>query len=65
MIKGICKNIIVVNDVDNPVIEQAIFIIKPEAYKNGVTQSDMLMAAKKIIEERTFPVVVPKKRRFF
>lgn len=52
MIKGIYKNIVVVKDIDSPIIEEAIFIVKPQATKSGVSKTDMLFEAKRVLEQK-------------
>ena len=53
MIKGVCKNIVVIKSPKSDIIEEAIFIIKPEAYKSGVAKADMLTEAVRIIDLNT------------
>jgi hypothetical protein len=52
MIKGIYKNIVVVRDIESSIIEEAIFIVKPSASKKGISKSDMLSEAKRILEQK-------------
>jgi len=49
MIKGNTKRVIVVKSLDPDVFEEAIFIVKEEAFsKNGITASALLSEAQKI-----------------
>ena len=49
MIKGITKRVIVVKSPDPDVFEEAIFIVKEEAFsKNGITATALLYEAQKI-----------------
>ena len=52
MIRGIYKNIVVVRDIDSPIIEEAIFIVKPNASKTGVSKEDMLSEARRVLEQK-------------
>lgn len=50
MVKGISKQVIVVNAPDPKLFEQAIFILKSEALgQEGVTDEQLLKEAKRII----------------
>ena len=51
MIKGCNKRVIVMKDTGNDMIEEAFFIIKPEASKSGFSESDMLKQANRILEK--------------
>ena len=56
MVKGISKQVIVVNSPDKELFDQAIFILKDEAVKQGVTEDLLLKEAHRAINE-------PKKKR--
>ena len=50
MVKGISRQVIVVNAPDPKLFEQAIFILKDDAVgKDGITDETLLKEAKKII----------------
>lgn len=50
MVKGISKQVIVVNSPDKKMFEQAIFILSDDAMKgNGVTNDELMREAKSII----------------
>ena len=51
MIKGICKQVVIVKSSDSDVFEEAIFIVKPQATKSGIKEFDMFTEAKRIIDE--------------
>lgn len=53
MIKGVYKNVVVIKDLDSEIIEEAIFIVKPQASKKGVSRMDMLTEAKNILEQKS------------
>ena len=57
MVKGISKQVIVVNSPDKKLFDQAIFILKDEAVGQGITEELLLKEAQKTISG------VPKKRR--
>ncbi len=46
MVKGISKQVIVVQGADAKMFEQAIFILKEGALKEGITDDDLLKEAK-------------------
>ena len=49
MVKGISKQVIVVNSPDKELFDQAIFILKDEAVSQGITEELLLKEAKKTI----------------
>lgn len=58
MVKGISKQVIVVNSPDRKMFDQAIFILSDEAVRGeGVTNEMLIREAKKIINEpdHSFP----------
>ncbi|MBO5130611.1 MAG: hypothetical protein J6B95_09780 [Oscillospiraceae bacterium] len=48
MVKGISRQVIVVQSPDPKLFEQAIFILKDEAVNQGVTEEALLQEARKI-----------------
>lgn len=52
MIKGVCKQVVVIKANDSEIFEEAIFIVRTQAAKSGVKQTDMLTEAKRIIDEK-------------
>ncbi len=51
MVKGISKQVIVVNSPDKKLFDQAIFILSDEAMKeNGVSNEELLREAKALIK---------------
>ena len=56
MVKGISKQVIVVQSADRKLFEQAIFILSDEAVRgDGVTDDMLLKEAKHLISSRTRP----------
>lgn len=52
MVKGISKQVIVVNSADRQLFEQAIFILSDEAIKdNGVSNERLLKEANRILRD--------------
>lgn len=51
MIKGCNKRVIVMKETGNAMIEEAFFILKPEAAKTGVTEGDIIKQANYILEK--------------
>ena len=49
MVKGISKQVIVVQSPDRDLFDQAIFILKDEAVTQGITEELLLKEAKKTI----------------
>ena len=49
MVKGISKQVIVVQSPDKELFDQAIFILKDEAVSQGITEELLLKEAKKTI----------------
>ena len=49
MVKGVSKQVIVVNSPDKKLFDQAIFILKDEAVEQGITEDMLLREAKKTI----------------
>ena len=54
MVKGISRQVIVVQSPDPQLFEQAIFILRDEAVKNGVTDEALLKEAKQLINAGKF-----------
>lgn len=51
MVKGNSKQVIVVNNPDEKLFEQAIFILKDDAVKEGITDKQLLREAKRAAGE--------------
>lgn len=49
MVKGISRQVIVVNSPDQKMFEQAIFILKDDAVGHGVTDEMLLKSADKLL----------------
>ena len=49
MVKGISKQVIVVQSPDKELIDQAIFILRDEAVKQGISEELLLKEARKTI----------------
>ena len=49
MVKGISRQVIVVNSPEPKLFEQAIFILRDDALKEGVTDEALLKEAQKIL----------------
>lgn len=62
MVKGISKQVIVVNSADKKLFEQAIFILSDEASENGVTNEMLLRQAKQMIQTPRLNPVKPALR---
>ena len=57
MVKGISKQVIVVQNPDKELFDQAIFILKDGAVKQGVTEDALLREARQAIHD-------PEKKRY-
>ena len=57
MVKGVSKQVIVVQSPDKELFDQAIFILKDGAVRQGVTEEDLLKEARQAIHS-------PDKKRF-
>ena len=55
MVKGITKQVIVVHSPDPKLFEQAIFILKEDAVREGITDEILLKEAKKAINQKATP----------
>ena len=51
MVKGISRQVIVVQSPDQKLFEQAIFILKDEAVGQGITDEMLLKAADKLLRD--------------
>ena len=61
MVKGISKQVIVVQSPDQKLFEQAIFILKEDALdQNGITDEALLKEANQLLHSGS-----PKKRKFY
>ena len=56
MVKGISRQVIVVHSPDPKLFDQAIFILKDEAVRQGITEEALLKEAQQVIRG-------PKKKR--
>ena len=56
MVKGISKQVIVVNSLDKDLFDQAIFILKDDAVRDGITDEALLKEARQAIR-------IPEKKR--
>ena len=52
MVKGTSRQVIVVHSPEQKLFEQAIFILKEDAVRQGVTDQQLLQEAQKAISER-------------
>lgn len=60
MVKGISKQVIVVNSPDKKMFDQAIFILSDEAMKNnGVSNDELLKEARSLINSRRYSIARP------
>ena len=60
MVKGISKQVIVVNSPDKKMFDQAIFILSDEAMKhNGVSNDELLKEARSLFNSRKDSVTGP------
>ena len=55
MVKGITKQVLVVHSPDPKLFEQAIFILREDAVREGVTDEMLLKEAQKAIRSRVKP----------
>lgn len=51
MVKGISRQVIVVQSPDPKLFEQAIFILKDEAIREGITQEALMKEAQQAVRE--------------
>ena len=58
MVKGITKQVIVVNSPEPKLFEQAIFILKEDALREGITDEMLLKEAKHAVNHMELPRVV-------
>ena len=49
MVKGVSKQVIVVNSPDKALFDQAIFILKDSAVRDGITDEALMKEAKQLI----------------
>ena len=49
MVKGVSKQVIVVTNPDREIFDQAIFILKDSAVRQGVTEEDLMKEAQQAI----------------
>ena len=56
MVKGISRQVIVVQSPDQKLFEQAIFILKEDALKGGISDDMLLKEAQKILRSGAKPV---------
>ena len=49
MVKGVSKQVIVVNSPDKELFDQAIFILNDSAVKEGITEEKLLKEAKRVL----------------
>jgi len=54
LIKGCNKRVIVMKDTGNEMIEEAFFILKPEASKSGVAESEIIKHANRILDKSLY-----------
>lgn len=52
MVKGVCRQVIVVKCPDPRLFEQAIFILKEDAVKEGITDEALLKEAERLSRPR-------------
>ena len=55
MVKGVSRQVIVVQSPDPKLFEQAIFILKDSALKEGITDEDLLREARSVIRGGSLP----------
>ncbi|MBE6917309.1 MAG: hypothetical protein E7470_05365 [Ruminococcaceae bacterium] len=51
MVKGVSRQVIVVHSPDPELFEQAIFILKDDVVRDGVTQETLLQEAKRVLRQ--------------
>ena len=55
MVKGITKQVIVVHSPEPKLFEQAIFILREDAAREGITDEMLLKEAKKAVNQQKMP----------
>lgn len=48
MVKGISRRVVVVKDPDTKLFEEAIFLVREDALRHGVTSGDLLEEARRV-----------------
>ena len=61
MVKGISRQVIVVHSPDQKLFDQAIFILKDDAVKDGVTDEMLLKSANKLLSSASPSKKIPLK----
>ena len=51
MVRGVCKNVVIVKDTGSELFEQAILILKPAAMSSRYSEANIHEQAKRILEE--------------
>lgn len=49
MVKGVSKQVIVVNSPDKELFDQAIFILRDSAVREGITQEQLMKEARQVL----------------
>ena len=63
MIKGMSRRVIMIDSPDPEIFENAIFIIRNDAFARGKAESDILRQAQQIADEYVKTNIEKKKRR--
>ena len=59
MVKGISRQVIVVHSPDQKLFDQAIFILKDDAVKEGITDEMLLKSANKLLASASPDTKIP------
>lgn len=60
MVKGITKRVVVVKPPDDDIFDEAIFLVREDAFEGGVTSADILRQAKGCANDFMMKNAAPK-----
>ena len=63
MVKGISRRVIIIKSPDPEIFDEAIFLVKEEAFSKGKTKSDVLRQAQSVANEYIRDSVTKKKKK--
>lgn len=63
MVKGITRRVVIIKSPDPDIFDEAIFLVKEDAFSKGVTQNDVLRQAKNVANDYVRNTITKKPKK--
>ena len=63
MVKGITRRVVIIKSPDPDIFDEAIFLVKEDAFSKGVTENDVLRQAKNVANDYVRNTITKKPKK--